>query len=173
MESQIQRHGCGGNQTVEVTGSRKPKAEANVCRSQSGEPVVERYRRKKVVRTEEKRSLVTYAKEKHEMSEKQACPTIGISIALHHYKSQRSSDQEIREHLKRLAERKPRWGFGKIRDMLKNQGYSWNHKRIRRIYRKIWVESACQTKEMLTQQRSTAAGSARKGKPKLVTGLYE
>ncbi|HAW59253.1 MAG TPA: hypothetical protein DCX03_09640 [Bacteroidales bacterium] len=38
---------------------------------------------------------------------------------------------------KELAEKKPRWGFGMMRDYLKNKGYSWNHKRIRRVYREM------------------------------------
>ena len=34
-----------------------------------------------------------------------------------------------------MAERQPRWGCDKMTDYLRNQGHSWNHKRIRRVYR--------------------------------------
>ena len=33
-----------------------------------------------------------------------------------------------------IAERKPRWGFKKMVAYLKNQGFSWNHKRVYRVY---------------------------------------
>ena len=92
---------------------------------------------------------MTYTKETHEMSERQACRTIGISRTLYRYESRRSSDREIKEHLKILAEKKPRWGFGKMRDYLRNQGYQWNHKRIRRIYREMELNLRIKPKKRL------------------------
>ena len=42
-------------------------------------------------------------------------------------------DDQIEQELCQLAERKLRWGYGKMIDYLKNQGYGWNHKRIYRV----------------------------------------
>jgi putative transposase len=50
------------------------------------------------------------------------------------YKTIKSDDSEIIDVVKRIAESKPRWGFGKIMEWLKYHQYSWNHKRVRRIY---------------------------------------
>lgn len=50
------------------------------------------------------------------------------------YQAKKSDDQEIRNELQTLAERKPRWGFKKMNAYLKNQGFHWNHKRIYRVY---------------------------------------
>jgi putative transposase len=43
-------------------------------------------------------------------------------------------DRQIEQMLRQLAERKPRWGYGKMIDYLRNHGYGWNHKRIYRVY---------------------------------------
>lgn len=39
--------------------------------------------------------------------------------------------------LKSLSEQYPRWGFSKLFDWLRHQGYEWNHKRVYRIYRSM------------------------------------
>jgi putative transposase len=36
--------------------------------------------------------------------------------------------------LKQIAHEHPRWGFNKMMNTIKQQGYSWNHKRVHRIY---------------------------------------
>lgn len=68
------------------------------------------------------------------MSARQACGLMGISRTAYRYEAKKPDDQEIQEQLRNLAERKPRWGFGKMKDYLKHQGYCWNHKRVYRVY---------------------------------------
>ena len=53
---------------------------------------------------------------------------MGISRTAYRYEAKKPDDQEIQEQLRNLAERKHRWGFGKMKDYLKHQGYCWNHK---------------------------------------------
>ena len=43
--------------------------------------------------------------------------------------------EPISQELRQLADRQPRWGCDKMTDYLRNQGHTWNHKRIRRVYR--------------------------------------
>jgi putative transposase len=57
-----------------------------------------------------------------------------LSRSAYRYQAKKPDDAEIRSMLLELAARKPRWGFRKMVDYLKNQGYTWNHKRIRRVY---------------------------------------
>lgn len=63
-----------------------------------------------------------------------ACRVAGISRSGFRYQAKKPDDDEIREQLRLIAERKPRWGFKKMFDYLKNQGYPWNHKRVYRVY---------------------------------------
>lgn len=68
------------------------------------------------------------------LSERRACRIVGISRTGYCYQGKRSGDREIREALQQIVERKPRWGFKKMRDYLRRQGHSWNHKRVYRVY---------------------------------------
>ena len=59
---------------------------------------------------------------------------LALSRSAYRYQAKKPDDEEIRSMLVELAARKPRWGFKKMSDYLKNLGYVWNHKRIRRVY---------------------------------------
>ena len=52
-----------------------------------------------------------------------------------YYKSRKQSmDEEIKANLLRLSKAHHRWGFKKMFDKLRNDGFVWNHKRVHRIY---------------------------------------
>lgn len=57
-----------------------------------------------------------------------------MSRSAFRYQAKKPDDREIRVELHSLAERKPRWGFKKMYDYLKNQGFYWNHKKVYRVY---------------------------------------
>ena len=48
-----------------------------------------------------------------------------------------------------LAEKHIRWGFDKMRDAIKAQGYKWNHKRIRRVYCELALNLRIKPKKRL------------------------
>ena len=60
-----------------------------------------------------------------------------VSRCTYRYQAKRTTDEPIAEELQELAHRQPHWGCGKMTDYLRNQGHSWNHKRIRRVYRAL------------------------------------
>lgn len=68
------------------------------------------------------------------MSIRQACILLHISSSVYYYQFKEKNDQEIIEQLSGIAENHYRWGFWMMYHHLRNQGYSWNHKRIYRIY---------------------------------------
>jgi len=72
--------------------------------------------------------------EVHGLSERQACKVLNMSRSVFRYQGQKPDDSEIKKELLALAERKPRWGFGKMLAYLTQEGRGWNHKRIRRVY---------------------------------------
>lgn len=81
--------------------------------------------------------FVNYIKENHRISVYRSCKLMDLSCASYYRKRQRHSleDREIIEALRQLASRHKRWGCDKMIAYLKNAGKSWNHKRIRRIYK--------------------------------------
>jgi len=71
------------------------------------------------------------------LSERRACKTVNLNRCTFRYPTRNMADPEIAKELRQLAEHHPRWGCGKMTDYLRNQGHTWNHKRIRRVYRAL------------------------------------
>ena len=92
---------------------------------------------------------MTYAVDEYGLSEHQACRILKLSRSAYRYQAKRPDDGEISSLLLELAERKPRWGFRKMVDYLKNQGYVWNHKRIHRVYCELSLNLRVKPKKRL------------------------
>ena len=73
----------------------------------------------------------------------------GLSRTGYRYKRKKTDDQAIREQLHQLAARKPRWGFKKMYHYLRNQGKSWNHKRVYRVYCELGLNLRVKPKKRL------------------------
>ena len=97
----------------------------------------------------ERRELVVHTVKAYGMSERRACQMIGISRTTYRYRGKKTDDQALREELQGIAERKPRWGFKKMRDYLRNQGYAWNHKRVYRVYCEMQLNIRVKPKKRL------------------------
>jgi putative transposase len=107
--------------------------------------------------------LAEYAIEEFGLSERKACRTVQVSRCAYRYQAKRTMDEPIAQELQQLAHRQPGWGCGKMSDYLRNQGHSWNHKRIRRIYRAMALHLKRKPKKRLP---------AREARP-LVVGFHE
>lgn len=83
------------------------------------------------------------------MSERRACRLVGLSRSVYRYQAQRPDDTSIREQLTVLAERHRRWGFGKMMDWLRHQGFTWNHKRVYRVYCELGLNQRVKPKKRL------------------------
>ena len=71
--------------------------------------------------------------------------------------------EPIAQELQQLAHQQPRWGCAKMTDYLRNQGHSWNHKRIRRVYRAMALHLKRKPKKRLparTAQTLAVPGQA-------------
>lgn len=73
----------------------------------------------------------------HELSERQASHLFGVSRCAMRYEAKPSDDSLIEAALRELAVKHRRWGFKLMFDRLRLDGHRWNHKRVRRIYRKL------------------------------------
>ena len=80
---------------------------------------------------------------------------MNISRSVNRYQRKHADDGEIAEQLRQLAERKPRWGFRKMFQRLRNQGYRWNHKRVRRVYREQGLNLRVKPKKRLPSRKPT------------------
>ena len=64
----------------------------------------------------------------------QACRSLNLSRTVYHYRPDTTCDEPVIAAPQAAAERYPRYGFPKLFQILRQQGYSWNHKRLHRIY---------------------------------------
>lgn len=78
--------------------------------------------------------MVGFARDAHGMSERRACEALDISRTVYHYEPDTTKDEPVIEALQGLAVRHPRYGFDKMFPLIRRQGHSWNHKRVRRVY---------------------------------------
>lgn len=78
--------------------------------------------------------MVDFAIQAHGMSIRGACVVFGISRTVYRYQPDETRDESVIQALQELAERFPRYGFGKMFPILRRHGHKWNHKRVHRVY---------------------------------------
>lgn len=93
--------------------------------------------------------MAQHAVKQHDFSERRACRLLKVSRTAYRYRRKRPDDSEIKEVLHRLVGRWPRWGFDKMRKWIWKQGYSWNHKRIYRVYCELGLNMRVKPKKRL------------------------
>jgi putative transposase len=75
------------------------------------------------------------ALESEGLSQRQACTLVNCPRGTMQYKSHRSDDAHIRDRLRDLAQRRVRFGWRRLKILLKREGIVMNDKKLRRIYR--------------------------------------
>lgn len=82
-----------------------------------------------------RRREATYAIERHGVSERRGCRLIGLGRSTWQYRSRRAPDTELRERLRELASKLPRYGYKRLCRRLRKSGEIVNHKKVYRLYR--------------------------------------
>ena len=70
----------------------------------------------------------------HGISTRQACKMVQIPRSTHIYKPKPKDDTSLTLALQQLVEKHPSIGFWQCYYRLRRQGYTWNHKRVYRVY---------------------------------------
>ena len=89
------------------------------------------------------------------LSVRLACEIFGISETCYRYQAKLSGENMlVADWLLRLGQSNKRWGFGLCFLYLRNvQGYSWNHKRVYRIYRELALNLRIKPRRRLKRDR--------------------
>jgi len=94
-------------------------------------------RRGKLVSSERRRRCVRHVRQAHRVSERRACRVLGQSRTSQRYKANSAPDEEpLTAVIVRLASRYGRYGYRRITALLRAEGWSVNHKRVERIWRR-------------------------------------
>lgn len=73
-------------------------------------------------------------RQEHGLSIRSACQAVGLSRTVYCYQARPRDDGPIIDQLVTLADRYPRYGFGKLFQVIRRNGHKWNHKRVYRVY---------------------------------------
>jgi putative transposase len=68
-------------------------------------------------------------------SQSKSCRLLGLQRSTYRYRSRRPGDEQLREKLRELAHRRPRFGYRRLGIFLRREGYRLNHKKLLRLYR--------------------------------------
>jgi putative transposase len=77
--------------------------------------------------------MVTYLMEYHQISISRACKVTSLPKSMYYYKNMRD-DSETIDKLIELSERHPTEGQDLYYSRIRQQGFLWNYKRVRRVY---------------------------------------
>ena len=86
------------------------------------------------------------------ISIRQACILLKLSTSVFYYQPVPSQDNEIIQAIEQLLKQDSDWGFWKVFKTLRNQGNSWNHKRVYRVYTKLKLNIRKRAKKRLPER---------------------
>jgi putative transposase len=81
------------------------------------------------------RRAVGHVQAEFEMSERGACHAMGFARSTHRYRARRTDPPQLLNRLRELASRRPRFGYRRLHELLRREGFQVNHKRVERLYR--------------------------------------
>ena len=86
-------------------------------------------------------------------SQRRACRLVGLPRSVAWYRLKGRDDAQLRDRLKVLAERYPRYGYLTLHEMLKREGRVINRKRTYRLYREEGLQVRTKRRKKLTRPR--------------------
>lgn len=108
-----------------------------------------------MVKPSARRIIAQWAAKEKRVSTRLACQIFGISETCYRYKPiQPDQNKEIAQWLLRLTNCHKRWGFGLSFLYLRNvKGFTWNHKRVYRIYRELELNLRVKPRKRLIREK--------------------
>ncbi|MEH8019612.1 IS3 family transposase [Rheinheimera muenzenbergensis] len=113
---------------------------------------------KKLVKPSRRREFAQKAVQNHSIAIKLACALFGLSETCYRYQAKLSDENAlIADWLLRLTTTHRSWGFGMCFYFLRNvKRFSWNHKRVLRIYRELELNLRIKPKKRLKRDKPDA-----------------
>lgn len=105
-----------------------------------------------------RRELAQKAVQNHSIAITLACALFGLSQTCYRYQTKlRDENAKIADWLLRLTAAHRSWGFGMCFYFLRNvKHFSWNHKRVLRIYRELELNLRIKPKKRLKRDKPDA-----------------
>lgn len=120
----------------------------------------------------DKRKAVHAMQEVTTISERKACLLVGINRASMRYQPQsKESDVELSARIQELALERKRFGYRRIHHLLRREGTEVNHKRVYRLYQRVWIDRSKTEAKEIIMCRARATFTSLTAQPYLVNGL--
>jgi len=108
-----------------------------------------------------RRGEAAYAIERYKVSERRGCRLFGLARSTWQYRSCRPADTGLRERLRELAAKLPRYGYKRLCRRLRKNGVKVNHKKIYRLYREEGLMVRKRTRKRLIRRAERPSPPAR------------
>lgn len=106
-----------------------------------------------MVKPAARRRVVQHWVESGLLSERAGSRLIGVSRSVVRYRPKPKNDSELRNRLKKLAEKYPRYGCPLLHGMLRREGLVVNHKRTYRVYTEEGLQVRTKKRKKLVRPR--------------------
>ena len=81
-----------------------------------------------------RREAAAHLRQVHGVSQRRACQAIGADRSSVRYRCRRPNDVAIRVRLREIAAVRRRFGYRRLHILLRREGFTLNHKKLRRLY---------------------------------------
>lgn len=85
---------------------------------------------------------------------KKSCTCVSFSRAAYYRTPEGRDDSDVIDAINGIIDKHARWGFWKTYKALRRKGYSWNHKRIYRVYCQLNLNQKRRAKRRIPQRPS-------------------
>ena len=108
-----------------------------------------------MVTPSQRKEVAKYLVEQHKISVSLACRLVRLSETCYYYQRRLSDENAlIAQWLLRLTDSQRNWGFGLCFLFLRNvKKYTWNHKRVRRIYKELELNLRIKPRRRLNREQ--------------------
>ena len=155
MEEKVFRNGYRDATQVQRIGERECGAQKNVCRFKSGSPHPKECHRKKALRPCQKKQMAEEIQSEEHVSVARACKIIELDRSMYYYSSVKD-DSEVEAKLRWYAEKYPSRGFPEYFKRIRKEGLVWNHKRVKRVYKKLGMSRRKKAKRRIPNPQKRA-----------------
>ncbi len=114
-----------------------------------------------MVKPAARRSVVRYLMSEWHLSERRSCRLACVWRATHRYRTRRPSQTALRERLRELARKHPRYGYWRLYRKLRREGEIVNHKRVHRLYREEDLRVDRRPRKRVARERVPAVAATR------------
>lgn len=134
LAEQVRGNDGIGGKAAEGIGRREPQVKTDSRRADFGYSSVKGGSYKKVLGPGQLREAIGIMRVEG-LSERRSCELTGLGRATYRYKARPRNDSKLRERLRELSVKRPRFGTPRLTALLRQEFGAVNHKRVERIYR--------------------------------------